>query len=87
MSLGLANVRVGSAVAGMNNEFSFSAASSLLLQMVPMHPHLDHSLVLQARDSFRVLFIGKKPFETFFFFFALADKGADETFQHRLSPE
>lgn len=46
----------------MNNEFSFSAASSLLLQMVPTHPHLDHSLVLQARDSFRVLFIGKKPF-------------------------
>lgn len=34
MSLGLANVRVGSAVAGMNNEFSFLAASSLLLQMV-----------------------------------------------------
>lgn len=49
-----------------------------------MHPHLDHSLALQARDSFRVLFIGKKPV---FFFFALADKGADETFQHRLSSE
>lgn len=96
MSLGLANVRVGSVVMGMNNEFSFLVVSSLLLQLVnilaicglrnfslkvPMHPHLDHSLPLQARESFRVQFIGKKPA------FALADKGTDETFQHCLSSE